>query len=124
MNITTDQATSLALARVVIGATAWVAPGTALKGALLDSRAPQGPYVLRLFAAREIALGGITLLAPPSAKPALIKAGIAVDSADAVAGALAIKSGAVRPWVGAVLAGVAAAAVAAGVVGLGQQQQQ
>ena len=121
MNLT-DQVTSLAIARVALGATAWVAPQTALKGALLDPNAPQSPYILRAFAAREVALGGITLLAPPALKPALTKIGIAVDSADAAAGALATKAGAVRPRVGAVLTGVAAAAVVAGVVGLGQQK--
>ena len=122
MNLATDQVTTLALARVLLGATAWVAPQTALKGALLDPNAPQSPYILRVFAAREVALGGITLMAPSALKPALVKVGIAVDSADAAAGALALKSGAVRPMVGAVLTGVAASAVVAGVIGLGQQK--
>jgi hypothetical protein len=122
MNLAADQATTLALARVLLGATAWVAPQAALKGALLDQNAPQSPYILRVFAAREVALGGITLMAPPALKPALVKVGIAVDSADAAAGALAIKSGAVRPMVGAVLTGMAASAIVAGVIGLGQQK--
>jgi hypothetical protein len=122
MDLTTDHVASLSIARVAIGATAWLAPRTALKGFLLDSSAPQAPYIMRLFAAREIALGGITLLAPPALKPALTKVGMAADSADAVAGALAAKAGEVRPWVGAVLTGAAVAAVVAGAVGLGQQK--
>jgi hypothetical protein len=46
---------------------------------------------------------------------------MAADSADAVAGALAIKSGAVRPWAGAVLTGAAVAAVVAAAAGLQQK---
>ena len=121
MDLTTDHVVTLSLARVAIGTTAWLTPRTALKGFLLDSSAPQSPYILRLFAAREVALGGITLLAPPALKPALTQVGMAADSADAVAGALAIKSGAVRPWVGAVLTGAAVAAVVAGAAGLQQK---
>ena len=120
MDLATDQATSLSLARIVLGGAAWVAPERALRATMLDPAA-QSPYLLRLFGARDVALGAITLMAAPSLKPTMLKIGIAVDAADAAAGALATRSGAVRPLTGALVTGAAAAAVVAGVVALGQQ---
>ena len=117
-----DQTTTLSLARIVVGAAAWLAPQPSLKAALLDAKAPQSPYLLRLFGARDVALGTITLLAPPAGKPALLKVGLAVDSADAGAALLALKAGQLKPVVGVVMAGAAAGAVVAGVQALGQQK--
>ena len=115
-----DQATSLSIARIVVGTAAWVAPKPALKAGLLDAAAPQSPYLLRLFGARDVALGTITLLAPPATRPALLKVGMAVDGGDAAAALLALKSGQLKPVAGVVLAGAGVAAVLAGVQALGQ----
>lgn len=117
-----DQATSISLARIVIGAAAWVAPQPALKAGLMNAEEPQSPYLLRLFGARDVALGAITLMAPPASKPALLKVGLAVDAGDAAAALLALKAGQLKPVAGAVLAGAGAAAVVAGVQALGQQR--
>jgi hypothetical protein len=117
-----DQATSLAVARIVVGAAAWVAPERSLRASLLDG-APQSTFLLRLFGARDAALGAITLLAAPSARPTLLKVGMAVDGADAAAAVMALKSGAVRPAAGAIFAGVALTAVAAGAAGIEQQKK-
>jgi hypothetical protein len=117
-----DQATSLSLARIVVGAAAWVAPQTSLRKGLLDAEAPQSPYLLRLFGARDVALGAITLMAPPATRPALLKVGLGVDAADAAAALLALKAGQLKPVTGLVMAGAAGAAVASGVQALGQQQ--
>lgn len=115
-----DNATSLSIARIVIGGAAWAAPGTALKLGMLQST-PQAPYLLRLFGARDVALGAMALMAPAAVRPALLKIGVAVDGADAAAAALALKSGALRPAAGAVLAGAALSAVVAGVAALEQE---
>ncbi len=115
-----DQATSLAVARIVIGSAAWLAPQTSLRASLLDN-APQSSFLLRLFGVRDAALGAITLMATPAARPALLKVGIAVDGADAAAALAALKSGAVRPATGVAFAGLALTAVAAGAVAVGQQ---
>ena len=108
-----DQSTSLAVARIVIGAAAWVAPERSLRAGMLDAD-PQSPFLLRLFGVRDAALGVAPLMAAPSARPALVKVGMAVDGADAAAALLALKSGAVRPMAGAIFTGMALAAVVSG----------
>ena len=114
-----DQATSLAIARIVVGTVSWIAPEKSLRASMLDN-APQSPFLLRLFGIRDAALGAVTLMAAPSARPALIKLGMAVDGADAAAALLALRSGAVRTSTGVIFAGVALGAVAAGAVASGQ----
>ena len=116
-----DQATSLAVARIVIGTAAWIAPEKSLRAGSLDT-APQSPFLLRLFGVRDAALGAVTLMAAPSAKPALLKLGLVVDGADAAAALMALKSGAVRSSTGVLFAGIALGAVAAGAVAVGQQK--
>lgn len=118
-----DQATTLSLARIAVGAAAWAKPELGLKSAMLDPEAPQSPYLLRLFGARDVALGAITLLAKPDHKPALLRVGLAVDGADGAAAVLALQKKAVEPVAGALLAGAAGAAILAGVVALSQQRR-
>lgn len=116
-----DQATSIALARIAVGATAWIAPDRSLRvGTLAGTQ--QSTFLMRLFGVRDAALGALTLMAAPSARPALLKVGMAVDGADAAAALLALRSGAVRTSTGVVFTGLALAAVAAGAVGIGQQR--
>lgn len=113
----TDQATSLAVARIAIGSAAWIAPRQALRLGALETTT-QAPYLLRLFGVRDVALGAVTLMAPAPMRPELLKLGMLADAADAAAGALAVRSGAIRPRTGAVLTGAAVAAVVAGAVAL------
>jgi hypothetical protein len=68
----------------------------------------------RLFAAREIAVGALTLTAPESSRTTMVSLGMAIDGSDAVAGIAAARSGAVSKPVGVLLTGGALAAVAAG----------
>lgn len=117
-----DNLTSLSLARLVIGGAAWVAPTLGLKVAMLDSAAPQAPYLLRLFGARDVALGALTLMAAPEQRPTLLKIGIAVDSADAAAAALAMRGRALGKVTGLLLTGVGVAAAAAGAAALAEQK--
>ena len=116
-----DNATSLSLARIVVGAAAWAAPELSLKGAMLDATAPQSPYLIRLFGARDVALGAVTLLAAPEHKPALLKVGIGVDAADAAAAVHALSQGKLSKGAGITLAAAAGAAVAAGIAALAQR---
>ena len=118
-----DTATTLSLARIAVGTAAWVAPETSLRAGMLDATQSQSPYMLRLFGARDAALGAITLLAKPEHKPALLKVGLAVDSADAAAAVHAMQRGQLRNPTGITLTGMAVAAVVAGVVALGQQRK-
>ena len=114
-----DNANSLALARLGVGLASYAVPEQALKMIGLKGAA-QGPYLARLFATREIALGALTLLAKPEHKPLLVKLGVAVDAADAGAGVIAWRSDAVSPALGVVLVGTALAAVGSGLASLAQ----
>ena len=114
MNTGTDTAKALAVGRVVLGTVALLFPTLAARLFMLKVKSnPQLPYMTRLFAAREIALGALSLTAPESARTSMVGLGIAVGS-DAIAGIAATRSGAVSKPVGALLTGGALAAVAAG----------
>lgn len=111
--------TGLALGRIAIGAVALGNPETAGRLFRLDVAGnPQLPYLSRLFGAREIAMGAVTLLASGTAWRNLVLAGIAVDAADAYAGYRAGREGYVTGTTSGMLAAPALAAVAAGAVGL------
>jgi len=111
--------TGLSLGRIAIGVTALAAPELAGKLFRLDTGAnPQLPYMTRMFASREIALGAVTLVSRGGARRALTAVGIAVDGADAYAGYDAGATGAVSPATSKILVAPAVGAVIAGVVGL------
>src|SRR5437763_8434561 len=116
-----DNATSLSLARIAIGAAAYAAPELSLKAMLLDHTSRQTPVFVRLFGVRDLAIGAATLLAKPQHKKALLGLGMLVDAGDAGAGFLAFRSGAVKPAVGMGLTAAGALAVLAGLAGIGQQ---
>ena len=81
---------AVAISRIVVGASAWLAPN--LSGRLfgLDpERNPQASYVGRLFGARDVVLGAGALRAPRRQKEKWLKAGLACDVADTAAGMMA-----------------------------------
>jgi hypothetical protein len=109
----------LALGRITIGVAALASPAFASKLFRLDlARNPHLPYMTRLFASREIALGAVTLVAKGSARRKLVALGMAVDGADAFAGYDAMRSGIVPQSTGVFLTAPALGAVVAGAVGL------
>lgn len=111
--------TGLSLGRIAIGVGALTSPDLATKLFRLDGpNNPQLPYMTRMFASREIALGAVTLFARGTARRKLVALGIAVDGADAFAGFDAMKSGAVNQSTGIGLVAPAIGAVIAGVIGL------
>ncbi|HZJ05310.1 MAG TPA: hypothetical protein VFD59_07555 [Nocardioidaceae bacterium] len=117
-----DTITSLSVARMIIGVSSWAAPALSLRLAMLDDGAPQSAYLLRLFGVRDIALGAATLSASGAARTDLVKIGIVVDAADAVAGLLAASSGGVSKPKGALLAVPGLAAVAIGWLALAESK--
>jgi hypothetical protein len=117
-----DLARSLACTRVAFGVGTWLAPRAGLAVTLLDPTAPQSPYLLRLFAAREAALGAVTLLAIGQREP-LLRVGLVVDALDAAAGLSAVRSGSVGKATG-ILTGVAAGGVAIGTMALVQARRR
>ena len=115
MNPGSDTARLMAFGRLALGAVALLFPVLATRLFLLDVKSnPQLPYMTRLFAAREIAVGALTLTAPESSRTSMVGLGMAVDGSDAIAGIAATRSGAVSKPVGVLLTGGALAAVAAG----------
>jgi hypothetical protein len=115
MNTGSDTVKALAIGRIALGAVALFFPALAARLFMLKVKSnPQLPYMTRLFAAREIAVGALTLTAPESARTSMIGLGMAVDGSDAIAGVAAARSGAVSKPVGVLLTGGALAAVAAG----------
>jgi hypothetical protein len=100
--------------RIGAGVGAWLAPGlstrVAFRGAQ-DSAAV--PLLLRLFGARDIAMGAGYLSADAREQDRWLKIGIAVDAADAVAALLAGRSGRLQKSAAAPIVLTAVAAVAA-----------
>lgn len=115
MNSGSDTAKALAIGRLVLGAVALLFPTLAARLFLLDARRnPQLSYMTRLFAAREIAIGGLSLTAPETAQTTMTGLGIAVDGSDAVAGIAATRAGIVSKPAGVLLTAAALGAMAAG----------
>jgi hypothetical protein len=75
----------LGATRALIGVAGWVAPEHAVRFFGLPP-APGGRFVTRLFGARELALAGSLLAAPPAALVPVAALGVAVDAVDALAG--------------------------------------
>jgi hypothetical protein len=113
-----DHATTLSVGRIALGAVSWAAPGVALRSMMLDPDDVQAPFLVRLFGARDVALGVVTLLAAPEVRPALLKVGVAVDLSDAAASGLAARAGALRTLPATLIAGTALGAVATGLLAL------
>jgi hypothetical protein len=81
---------AIAISRVAVGASAWLAPNLAGRMFGLDPDGnPQLPYVGRLFGARDVVIGAGALRSPRKQKDAWLTAGLACDVADMAAGALA-----------------------------------
>ncbi|MDX6325537.1 MAG: hypothetical protein QOK15_1891 [Nocardioidaceae bacterium] len=118
-----DKATSLALARLGIGAAAYAAPELSLKAMMLDHTHLETPIFVRLFGVRDFALGAATLVAKPQHKRAWLALGMLVDAGDAGVGLLALRSGAVKPAVGMALTGAGASAALVALVAIAQQKK-
>ncbi|MFC5729891.1 MULTISPECIES: hypothetical protein [Nocardioides] len=114
-----DPVTGISLGRIAIGVGALAAPTpTARLFGLAPAENPQLGYFGRMFGAREIALGAITLLSKGALRRNLTIVGMAVDGADAATGALELRGGRVPKVAGAMLIGGALGAVGSGVAGL------
>lgn len=109
----------LSIGRIAVGALALAKPDAAAKTFQLDAVSnPQAPYLLRLFGAREVALGLVTLFAGGKTRRGVIAVGVAVDAADAATGYLAMKDGTVSRKTAMTLIVPAAGAVGSGLLAL------
>lgn len=113
-----NPALSLAAARIVLGTVAVTKPAEGTRIFRLDSSAnPQLPFMTRLFASREIALGAATLLANGPAQRQLVAVGVAVDVVDALAAYVAGSDRSVSRPTALMLGAPAVLATVAGVQG-------
>ncbi len=111
--------TGLSLGRIAIGVLSIVSPSLAARLFGLDLKGnPQLPVVGRMFGAREIALGAVTLASKGAVRRNLTAVGVAVDGADAASGLVEISKGGAPKLQGGALVGVALGAVGAGVAAL------
>jgi len=117
-----DVARLLACTRLALGVGAWLAPRAGLAVTRLDPAAPGSAYLVRLFAAREAALGVVTLV-PNNRPESLLKLGLVVDSLDVAAGMLALRSRSVGKAAG-ILTGAAAGGIVIGTAALVQARRR
>lgn len=114
-----DPVTGLSLGRIAIGVGALAAPSTTARVLGLDPAAnPQLGYMGRMFGAREIALGAVTLVARGPLRRNLTAVGIAVDGADLANGVIELGQRNVPKLASGMLIGAAAGAVGSGLAAL------
>lgn len=110
-----DPVTGLSLGRIAIGAVTLAAPNAGARLFALDPRSnPQLGFMGRLFGAREIALGAVTLASKGALRRNLTLVGMAVDGADAASAVIETSQGSIPKMAGGPMIGVALGAVAAG----------
>jgi hypothetical protein len=111
-----DPVTGLSLGRIVIGVSSIASPArTARMFGLSPADNPQMGYFTRMFGVREIALGALTLMAKGDVRRTLVRAGVAVDTGDAVTGVLGLVRKDVPVLAGGMLIAVAVGAAGSGV---------
>jgi len=108
--------------RLAVGLASWLTPRPAGKLFGLDVPAnPQAPYLARLFGARDVALAWGALSSEGDARRQWLLAGLACDTADALAGLAGMRSGYLSKLTSVLVTGTALSAVALGAVALGEQ---
>jgi hypothetical protein len=111
--------TSLAIARLAIGGSAFATPRLAGRAFGLDSEAnPQAPYLARLFGARDAALGIGILTSDGDARRQWIMIGAGCDAADALAGLAGGRAGYLPKATSALVTATALGAIVLGVLAL------
>jgi hypothetical protein len=111
--------TTLAIARLAIGGSAFATPRLAGRGFGLDAEAnPQSPYLARLFGARDAALGIGILTSDGDARRQWLLIGAGCDAADVLAGLAGGRAGYLPKGTTALLTATALSAIAMGVLAL------
>jgi hypothetical protein len=109
----------IGVVRAVVGAAAWIAPRPSGRLFGLDTEAnPQGPYVGRLFGARDFALACGMLGSDGEAQDRWLRAGLGCDLADAAAGIAAWRGGYLSPLSSALVTAAALNGFVLGIVAL------
>lgn len=102
--------------RLGIGVVVWAAPRLAgrLFGLDVDGN-PQAPYLGRLFGVRDAALAVGTFTSDGDAQLQWLRAGLACDVADALAGVAGWRAGYLPPVTGVLVTGTAISAAGLGI---------
>lgn len=104
--------TGISLARILIGLGSFLAPELTAKIFGLSPASNQHlPYMSRLFGAREVAVGALTLVSKGETRRNLTAVGMAIDASDALTGGLELQAKRVPLTAGVMLVGVATGAV-------------
>jgi hypothetical protein len=106
---------NLIFGRLAIGASAWTAPRLAARlfGLDVDGN-PQAPYLGRLFGVRDAALSVGALTSEGDAQLQWLRAGLACDVADALAGVAGWRGGYLSAPAAVMVTGAAVAFAAVG----------
>ena len=111
--------TSLAIARLVVGGSAFATPRLAGRAFGLDAVAnPQSPYLARLFGVRDAALGVGILTSQGDARRQWLMIGAGCDAADALAGIAGGRAGYLPKATSALVTAAALSAIALAVMAL------
>jgi hypothetical protein len=114
--------TSLAIARLAVGGSAFATPRLAGRAFGLDADAnPQSPYLARLFGARDAALGIGILVSGGDARRQWLMIGAGCDAADALAGLAGGRAGYLPKATSALLTATALSAIVLGVLALREE---
>lgn len=89
--------TILGVSRMGVGVLSLLAPSAAAKVFGLDPRR-SNRWITRLFASRELVLAGALLGAPPERRQDVARAGVVIDSADAVSSLAEYRSGGISGY--------------------------
>ncbi|WCB94751.1 hypothetical protein DSM104299_03490 [Baekduia alba] len=109
----TNLVTSLAIARLAVGGSAFATPRQAGRAFGLDADGnPQAPYLARLFGARDAALGVGLLTSSGDAQRQWLMIGAGCDAADALAAVAGGRAGYLPKASATLLTAVALSAVA------------
>jgi hypothetical protein len=115
----TNAVTSMAIARLAIGGSAFATPRLAGRLFGLDAEAnPQTPYLARLFGARDAALGIGILTSEGDARRQWLAIGVGCDAADVLAGLAGGRAGYLPKTTAALVTATAVSAVVMGVLAL------
>jgi hypothetical protein len=115
---------ALVAERFAIGAGAWLAPR--LSGRLFGFDPDSGgelPYLSRLFAVRDLALGTGALMSEGDARRTWLRIGVACDVADTAAGLIGLVRGELSPLTTVLVTAAAVTATGLGIVALGGERE-
>ena len=117
--------TLLGALRIAVGAGGWIAPNLAARVFAPGSvHVAQAPFLVRIYAVRDVVLGAGMLATDGQARRKWLSGGAVCDAADAVAALLGSRAGHLRPPVAALVAAPAIGGVVLGLIALRSEEDK